>query len=333
MGAAADTAGAERPRRLERATTDDIDLTAIKKQEPIVPITPLPELLEEAEKGGYAVGYFESWDVYSLEAVVDAAVTEASPVIIGIGGLSANHDWLRSRGIELYGGVAHALARRAPIPVTVLFNEADSFEEAAGALGAGYDAVMMHTQGWPWDKLIADTAALTATAHAVGVAVEGEVGALAEMRDGALDTADANFTSVDEATEFVAMTSVDCLAVAVGNVHFVTDDFEPRVDIDRIRDIRDAVDVPLVLHGGSGTPDDQTREAITAGIAKINVGTRLKRVFGDALTDAISAPVDDPNLRYGSRLKGDANLAAATAFRDEVRRLMNVFGSSGKASR
>lgn len=297
-----------------------------------MPIVSLPELLDAAGQGRYAVGYFESWDVYTLEAVVAAAEAERSPVLIGIGGLSTNHPWLRRHGIEIYGAAAHALAQRASVPVGVLFNEGDSFEESAGALGAGYNSVMMHTQGWPWERLIADTRALVAAAHALDIAVEGEVGALAEMRDGDVDQSVGALTAVEEASSFVKETGVDCLAVAVGNVHFVTSGYTPTIDVQRIRDIGDAVDVPLVLHGGSGTPDDQMRTAIEAGITKVNVGTKLKRVFGDALTGIVAEGGDDPNLLHGSREEADINVRAAQAVTDEVRRLMHVFNSAGKAS-
>ncbi|WP_334173066.1 class II fructose-bisphosphate aldolase [Sinomonas sp.] len=296
-----------------------------------MPLVPLPELLEHAEQNRYAVGYFESWDVYSLEATVAAAEENRSPVIIGIGGLSANHGWLREHGIHLYGAVSEMLAKRAGVPVATLFNEADSFAEAAGGLGAGFNSVMMHTQGWSQDRLIADTAALVAAAHAVDVAVEGEIGALAEVKDGVLQEAGASYTTPEAGETFVRETNVDCLAVAVGNVHFVTGGHTPTVQVDLIRQIRDAVKVPLVLHGGSGTPDDQTRLAVAAGITKVNVGTRLKHVFGQALARELQAPVEDPNLAFGSRFDGDLNSRAAAALAREIQRLMDVFGSSGKA--
>ncbi len=296
-----------------------------------MPVVPLPDLLADAEKGRFAVGYFESWDVYSLEAVLAAAEAERSPVIIGIGGLSANHEWLTSVGVELYGAACASLARRSTVPTGILFNEAESFVEAAAALGAGYNSVMLHTQGWSWERLVADTSALVAAAHGLGIAVEGEVGALAEMSiDGNVDTSIGAMTEVSQAVDFVNATQVDCLAVAVGNVHFVTSDYVPDVRIDRIEEIREAVDVPLVLHGGSGTPPDQMQAAIAAGITKINVGTRLKHVFGTALREAVKEG-EDPNLLFGSRLPQDVNSRAAQALTTEVRRLMQVFGSSGKA--
>ena len=296
-----------------------------------MPMTTLPELLDDARRGRYAVGYFESWDVYSLEAVLAAAEAERSPVIIGIGGLSANHEWLGSVGIDIYGAVCAALARRSSVPTAILFNEAESFAEAAGALGAGYNSVMIHTHGWDWDRLIADTAALTAAGHALGIAVEGEVGSLAEMTiDGHIDTSLGSMTEVSQAVDFVQQTGVDCLSVAVGNVHFVTTDYVPQINVQRIKEIGEAVEVPLVLHGGSGTPPDQMRAAIEAGIAKINVGTRLKHVFGSALKEALASG-QDPNLLYGSRLPDDVNLHAAAALTTDVRRLIKVFGSNGKA--
>lgn len=295
-------------------------------------LVPLPELLRGAVRGRYAVGYFESWDVYSLEATVAAAEAERSPVIIGIGGLSGNHDWLRARGIDIYGGVSRRLAERADVPCAVLFNEADSFAEAAGALGAGYNAVMMHTQGWPWGRLLADSAALTHAAHALGVAVEGEVGALAEMGSGGeIDDGVAAMTTVGEAVEFVAESGVDCLAVAIGNVHFVTSDYRPTLDLDRLAELAAAVDVPLVLHGGSGVAPDQLRAAIAAGIAKVNFGTRLKDVFATGLRKHLAAPDADPNAVIGSRHEQDLCLAAAGDLTATIRDLMGALGSGGRA--
>lgn len=292
----------------------------------------LPDLLASAVRNRYAVGYFESWDVYSIEATIAAAEAERSPVIIGVGGLSGNHDWLRDRGIDIYGGVSRRLAERADVPCAVLFNEADSFGEAAAALGAGYNAVMMHTQGWPWERLLADTAALSHAAHALGVAVEGEVGALAEMGSGGdINDGVAAMTSVAEAAGFVQETGVDCLAVAIGNVHFVTSDYRPTLDLGRLADLSGAVDVPLVLHGGSGVSPDQLRAAIAAGIAKVNFGTRLKDVFATGLRAQLRSSNTDPNLVIGSRHEEDMCLAAARALTLKIRELMGALGSSGKA--
>lgn len=299
-----------------------------------MPLATLNNLLGHAAEHRYAVGYFESWDVYSLEATIAAAEAERSPVIIGIGGLSANHRWLRERGTDIYGAVSRRLAERSAVPVAVLFNEAGGFAEAAGALGAGYNAVMMHTQGWPWDRLLADTAALAHAAHALDIAVEGEVGALAEMNGaGEVNEGIAARTSVPEAVEFVRTTGVNCLAVAVGNVHFVTSGYQPSLDLDRLSAIAAAVDVPLVLHGGSGTHPDQLREAIAAGITKVNFGTRLKDVFAAELREQLGIGISDPNLAIGSRQDKDVCVAAGAALSAAIRGLIEALGSSGRAGR
>lgn len=294
-------------------------------------IVPLPGMLNEARRDGYAVGYFESWDVYSLEAVVAAAEAERSPVIIGIGGLTANHEWLRNPGIALYGAAACALAAQADVPTAVIYNEADSLDEARLAIGAGFNAVMMVGQGLSFDRLADDTAALALEAHRAGVAVEGEFDELGEMRGGEVRGEGVRLTDVDRSVEFVTRTKVDCLAVSVGSVHFVTGDYIPTISVDRIRELADAVDVPLVLHGGSGVPHDQLRAAVEAGIAKVNVATRLKQVFGAALKAALAREGVDPNLAFGSRLSGDVLSAGAEALTEEVRRYIQVLGSSGKA--
>lgn len=294
-------------------------------------IVPLPEMLSEARRDGYAVGYFESWDVYSLEAVVAAAEAERSPVIVGIGGLTANHEWLRDTGIALYGAAAQTLGQRADVPTAVIYNEADSLDEARLALGTGYNVVMMVGQGLSFDRLVDDTAALTLEAHRAGVAVEGEFDELGEMRDGEVHEEGVRLTGIDRSVEFVGRTNVDCLAVSVGSVHFVTGDYTPTLSVDRIRELANAVDVPLVLHGGSGVPPDQLRAAVEAGIAKVNVATRLKQVFGTALRAALATEGADPNLAFGSRLSGDVMSAGAEALTGEVRRYMQLLGSSGKA--
>jgi fructose-bisphosphate aldolase class II len=295
-------------------------------------IAALPELLADARQNRYAVGYFEAWDVYSLEAVVAAAEAERSPVIIGIGGLTASHRWLRDRGIALYGAVAAMLAERSKMPTAVMYNEADSLDETRIALGCGFNTVMMVGQGMSRPRLIEVTSLLVSEAHAAGVAVEGEFDELGEMRDGVVHDADAALTDVGAAVEFVQRTKVDCLAVSVGSVHFVTGGYTPVLELGRISELADALTVPLVLHGGSGVPPAQLKAAVEAGISKVNVGTRLKQVFGEGLAVGLRRAGSDPNVTYGSRLAGDAMTAGAQALTYEIRRYMQILGSSGKAA-
>jgi len=152
------------------------------------------------------------------------------------------------------------------------------------------------------------------------------------MRDGELHDAGSRLTDAGRAADFVQRTDVDCLAVSVGSVHFVTGGHVPTIEVDLIRALARAVEVPLVLHGGSGVPPDQLRAAVAAGIAKVNVATRLKQAFGAGLRGALDQDGEDPNLAYGSRLHGDVMSAGAQAVCAEARR-MQLLGSSGKAVR
>lgn len=296
-------------------------------------VVTMPEMLAEARRDGYAVGYFESWDLYSLEAVIAAAEAERAPVIIGIGGLTASHPWLRERGIAIYGYAATTIAHAASVPVSVLFNEAESLEECEIALGSGYNAVMMVTGALPWARSVSETAHLVQLARRFGVAVEGECDELAEIRDGELSTEHSRLTDVSRAVEFVEQTGVECLAASVGSVHFVTGGFEPTIRIDLISELAAAVAVPLVLHGGSGVTPDQLAAAVHAGITKVNFATKLKQSFNSGLRSALAGDEADPNVAYGSRLPGDVLTAAATELTGEVRRYMQILGSSGKAVR
>ena len=174
-------------------------------------LEPMTEILARAREGGYAVGYFEAWDSYSLEAVVDAAEAEQAPVILGFGCLLLEQRWLEDGGIETLGCIGRHAAARARVPVALLLNEAHKLEHALRGIEAGFNAVMLCTND-------ADvTAGLVAQAHGRGVAVEAEVGELpAGAADGEVDTSHAALTDPDEAAEFVAATGVDCLGVSFG---------------------------------------------------------------------------------------------------------------------
>ncbi|HLH65256.1 MAG TPA: class II fructose-bisphosphate aldolase [Solirubrobacteraceae bacterium] len=293
-------------------------------------LTPLVQLLSDARSNGYAVGYFEAFDLYSLEAIIDAAEEAGAPVITGVGGLSCDPAWLGARGMPAFGASGAALAARAAVPVSLLFNEAPDLGQAIRALGAGYNAVMLVAGGRD-DDGAEQVRALCQIAHDAQVAVEGEIGRLAEMRDGTVDEREARLTSVARAREFVAATGVDCLGVSVGNVHFVTGGYRPRIDFERIAELASAVDVPLALHGGSGLSDDQLRRAVAAGIAKVNFATRLKQVFGQELRAALAQRDGDPNALFGSHLDGDVLAAAARALKAQVAGLIDVLGGSGRA--
>jgi fructose-bisphosphate aldolase class II len=292
-----------------------------------VPLTPLPTLLDAARSGGYAVGYFEAWDAYSLEAVLAAAEAERSPVILGFGCLLLDQAWLDAGGIEFHGALGRRVAERSRVPVSLLLNEAHTLEQALRGAAAGFNAVMLHTED-------ADAVAgLVSAVHRSGVAVEGELGELPDAApDGRVDASRASVTDPDEAAAFVAATGVDCLAVSFGNVHTL-EGSPAEVDLDRLAAINARVDVPLVVHGGTGFPPDAVPGAIARGVAKFNVGTVLKRAALRGIVDAATSVPDaaSPHDLLGSHGSLDLLGAGTLPLVETVRELIRRYGGSGRA--
>ena len=282
-------------------------------------LAPLPELLAAARREGYALGYFEAWDSYSLDAVVEAAEAERAPVILGFGCLLVDQGWLDRGGIELFAALGRAAAERAAVPAALLLNEAHTVEHALRGLEAGFNAVMVH------GAAPADVALLVRQAHARGAAVEGELGELPDAEDDSR----ASLTDPDEAATYVAETGVDCLAVSIGNVHV----FEGRaasVDLDRLGAVSSRAGVPLAIHGGTSFPPELVPGAIARGAAKFNVGTALKRAYLDGLTEAAGTG-GDLHALVGSRGSTDLLAAGAARMGNVVRESISLYGGSGRA--
>jgi ketose-bisphosphate aldolase len=290
-------------------------------------LTPMTEILAGAREGGYAVGYFEAWDSYSLEAVVDAAEAERAPVILGFGCLLLEQQWLEDGGIEMLGCIGAQAAERASVPVALLLNEAYKLEHALRGIRAGFNAVMLCSND------VDVTAGLVKQAHARGVAVEAEVGELPSgAADGEVDSSHAALTDPEEAAEFVAATGVDCLGVSFGNVHTL-EGRVATVDLDRLAAIRARVEVPLVVHGGTAFPVEAIPGAIACGVAKFNIGTVLKRAYFDVLATAVASAGrhESPHDLVGSHGPRDVLAAGKPSVVDAVRERIALYGGSGRA--
>jgi ketose-bisphosphate aldolase len=293
----------------------------------------LPDLLERARAGGYAVGYFEAWDLDSLEVIASVAERLRAPAIVGFGGLSADEGWLDAGGIRRSALLCRDVAESLSVPAVALLNEVSRVDQAEAGLDAGYNAAMLHTQGHSFDASSEIVAKLVAVAHARGAGAEGEIGEMPEEHGGVREASREHRTTPEEAVTFVERTGVDCLAVAVGNAHFVVATERSAIDVARIAEIASAVRVPLVLHGGSGLPEAQVRDAIAAGVAKVNVGTRLRQRFALELKRLVVevGATSDFNELVGSRKGGDLVRRALQPVAEEVERLTRVLMSDGKA--
>jgi len=286
-------------------------------------------LLARARHRGYALGYFESWDQYSLEAAMEAAEAARAPAIIGFGGAVTSQQWLEHRGIEGLAAMALCLAEASSVPTAVLFNEAKTFGEVLRGLKAGCTGVMLDSSEMNFDDNVAATRRVVEAAHALGAAVEAELGRLADGSDPAVE---ARGTDPGEAARFVAGTGVDALAVSVGNVHILTSG-HATIDLDHLSVLQRAVPVPLVIHGGTGIPDDAIQPMIARGVAKFNVGTRLKQLYLDGLREALAdAPAGlTVHARVGSRESTDVFQRGKLKVKAEIMRLMHVYGCAGQA--
>jgi len=298
-----------------------------------MPLLPLNDLLAHARGNGYALGYFESWDSYSFEAVLAAAQEESAPVIVGFGATMLADDWLDHRGIPFLGAMGRTLLEGCNVPVAFLLNETHTLDQALIGIDCGFNAVMIDSHRWPVPEAIDAVARLVEAAHPAGVAVEAEFGSLPDYNGEVIEDAHAYMTDPVQARDFVARTGVDCLAVAVGNVHLLTSG-TATIDLPRLREIEGSVDIPLAIHGGTGFPPEDVAAAINAGVAKFNVGTRLKKAFLEEVMANARAWTGRESVHdlVGSHKATDFLEAGKASVTESVRSLIRLYGGSGRAS-
>jgi ketose-bisphosphate aldolase len=291
-------------------------------------LVPFNDLLADAQAGGYAVGYFEAWDIYSLEAVLEAAEAEDSPVILGFGGVMMEPAWFDGGGLERLGALGLAATRTAKVPVSFILNEVTTFAQIVRGIRAGFNVVMLDTSELPYAENVRATRQVVHAAHAVGVGVEAEVGELPDA-SGEMGGGAGRLTDPDEAARFVDETGIDTLAVSIGNVHTLTDG-KATIDLDHLKAIHQAVPVPLVIHGGTGFPEEVISDVIELGVAKFNFGAVLKQAFLDGLKDAVAALPSSVAIHQvlGSRKNADVLEHGKARMRQEVSRRIRLMQSN-----
>lgn len=294
-----------------------------------MPLEAIGPMLRRAVEGGYAVGYFESWNVESLQGVIDAAEQTRSPVILGFNGAFLSGPRLATERLSLYAALGRAAAESSTVPCGLIFNECPRDDWVRAAIAAGFNLVMLADPEASVEDLTDRVAAVTKMAHARDVAVEGEVGELPCAATG--ETHGGSLTEPDAAAAFVEATGIDLLAVSVGNVHIRTEG-EQGLDLRRLEQIRRRVSIPLVLHGGTGIEPGALQAAIALGVAKVNFGTYLKQDYLKAVRSAIGRTSPDPHRLLGMGGPEDLLMAGRLAVRDAVLARIGLLGCSGKAS-
>ena len=274
----------------------------------------LNEVLKKAQKGKYAVGLFNTTDTDMLQAVIEAAEESNSPVILGTAEVLLPYGELK-----LIAPSVIAAAKRAKVPVVVHYDHGLTFDRCIEALKLGFSSIMFDGSAKPYEQNIAETREMVKIAHAFGATVEGEIGHVGEAakEDNLLTDM---YTTPEEAKAYLEATGVDALAVAIGSAHGVYKK-KPMLNIERLKEISSAVKVPLVLHGGSGLSDDDFKNTIRNGIAKVNIFTDLCLAGERAMKDG-----EEKKLGYL-----ETRNLRVDYIKEAVKHKMALFGSVNKA--
>jgi tagatose 1,6-diphosphate aldolase GatY/KbaY len=279
-------------------------------------LMPTVSLLEGAQKGRYAIGAFNVYNLEGVLAVIAAAEAEASPVMLQI-----HPSALRVGGRALVELCLSAAATSA-VPTSVHLDHSSSEADITLALEAGVSSIMADGSHLPYEDNVAFTAAMCRLARPYGATVEAELGRLTGTEDGlSVPEYEARLTDPAESFDFVRRTGTHALAVCIGNVHGRYSG-EPRLDFDRLAAIHERVSVMLVLHGTSGLPDELVRRSVDLGVCKFNVNTEVRDAYTRALKERFDE-VPSPDLLD---LMGEA----VSAMRDVVAGKLRLFGSSGR---
>ncbi|MBP1916926.1 tagatose-bisphosphate aldolase subunit GatY [Lederbergia galactosidilytica] len=249
-------------------------------------------IFQRAQEGKYAIPAFNVHNLEITKAVLETAEEMQSPVL-----LAATPGTVKYVGGEFLAGIMEAARNKYKIPFEVHLDHHENVADIKRMIDLGVGSVMIDASHHPFEENISIVQDVVAYARPKGVLVEAELGRLSGMEDDmSVDEKDAIYTNPDQAKEFVERTGIDTLAVAIGTAHGLYQG-EPKLDLERLREIHEAVDIPLVLHGASGIPDTLVHETIRLGICKVNVATELKNAYVAGLRSYLLAHKDENDPR------------------------------------
>lgn len=287
----------------------------------------LKELMEDAEKGGYAVGAFNVSNLESLMAIMQAAEETGRGVILNYAEVHAPFLSMEQAALIMLDA-----AKKAKVPVCVHLDHGSSMESCIQAIRLGFTSVMLDASAEDYETNVRETKEIVRLAHSVGVTVEAELGhifssdmGLAESPKEAetlesFDSAEDVYTDPATAKDFVERTGVDVLAIAFGTTHGIYTK-KPKLDLERITKIKEAIDIPFVMHGGSGLSKEEFQTAIRNGIRKINYYTYMTLAGGRAVKEALDQKPPDENVFFH-----DIPMIAVEAMKENVKEAIQVFG-------
>lgn len=284
------------------------------------------EIMIPAAKEGWAVGAFNITDLLQFEAVIDAAIEKKAPVIV-----QTSVKPSQFLGTQMMVNIYRTLAESAPVPVCLHLDHSTSIDYCKKCADAGYTNIMIDASKQAYEENIRQTKEVVDYCHAIGgISVEGELGTVGGVEDQIKVAEDeAQLANPEQSIEFVERTGVDIFAPAIGTAHGVYKTKNPKIDFERMATIHkmlnsNGIKTPLVVHGGTGLPDDYVAKLLAAGGAKFNVSTELKHTLLDAKWEYLSAHRDEYD-------PGKLDVFVRDATRKAVMHWMDKLGCNGKA--
>ncbi len=286
-------------------------------------------MLKLAHEGHYAVGHFNINNLEWTKAVLQTAEELKSPVILGVSAGAAKY----MGGFKVVAAMVRAMDESMGITVPVALHlDHGTYDAVKECIAAGFSSVMFDGSSLPIEENLAKTAELVALAHDKGLSIEAEVGAIGGTEDGV--TADGEVADPEECKKIVAL-GVDFLAAGIGNIHGIYPENWKGLHIDALEKIQAATSgIPLVLHGGTGIPDEQVKAAIAKGMSKINVNTECQLVFAAATIKYCAEGKADPSAANKEKGFDPRKILkpGVEAIKAKVKEKMELFGSVGKAA-
>lgn len=276
-----------------------------------MPLVNPMNFIRKAQEKKAAIAAFNIHNMETIQAVAEAAFEERAPVII-----QTTPGTVKHAGLPYISACVKAAADIFDIPIALHVDHCTSFEMIVQCIRYGYTSVMIDGSRLPYDENVALVRKVVELAGYAGVSIEGEIGRIGGTEDDMfINEREASFTIPEEARGFADATGIDTLAVAIGTAHGVYKG-EPKLDFERLTQIEELLEIPLVLHGASGVPDDSIREAVRRGICKINIATELKIPMANAIQQWFR---DNPNDNDPRNYMGAAKKAVKEAVKNKIR--------------
>ena len=278
-------------------------------------------ILDVANENSFAVPAFNISDWAMFQGIVEISEETNAPLLVAI-----HPDEVRHIGREMITGIIER-SHRSSVPIAIHWDHGATYEQILEAIRFGFTSVMIDGSLKPFEENVAISRKVTESAHALGVSVEAELGTIGANDSYAeAGSAEIIYTDPDDAVTFVEQTGVDSLAVAIGTFHgLYPAHLKPELKLDLLKEIKSRVEIPLVLHGGSGNPDDEIREAARIGINKINISTDIKIAYHNKMREVLG---NDPKMREPNAIQP----ACIEAMKVVAAQKIELFGAAGKAS-